>query len=118
MTERTTREVLEDHLRLRQQGDLATDLERNYAESVVLLCKSGVFRGRDAIRASAHDLRLQVPNAHYDYLTCEVEGAYGFLEWRAQAENRRAESGADSYVVLGGRIVMQTIHYALEDTRS
>lgn len=45
MPSRSTREVLEDHLRLRREGDLEEDLARNYAEDVVLLCKHGVFKG-------------------------------------------------------------------------
>jgi hypothetical protein len=32
-------EVFEDHLRFRSQGDLETDLERNYADDVVVLCE-------------------------------------------------------------------------------
>jgi hypothetical protein len=47
---RQTREVLEDHLRLRSVGDLETDLERNYADDVVVLCELGTLKGRAAIR--------------------------------------------------------------------
>ena len=43
-------EVFEDHLCLRSQGDLETDLERNYADDVVLLCELGALKGRAAIR--------------------------------------------------------------------
>jgi hypothetical protein len=33
--------------------------------------------------------------------------------WRAEAENRRLECGADSFVIRRGLIIMQTIFYQL-----
>jgi hypothetical protein len=60
---RSADEVFEDHLRLRSQGDLETDLERNYADDVVLLCELGALKGRAAIRKSARRLGLQLPDA-------------------------------------------------------
>jgi hypothetical protein len=110
---RATQEVFEDHLRRRATGDLAGDLEQNYARDVVLLCKDGVLKGLDAVRASAEQLGTQLPNARFEYITCLTHEEYGFLEWRATSDRARVDDGADSYVIRDGRIQVQTIHYTL-----
>jgi hypothetical protein len=111
MSERTTKDVLEDHLRRRAEGDLDGDLEHNYDPDIVLLCKYGVFEGCDAIRESAEKLGLQIPNARFENLSCQVHGEHGFLEWRADSDRDHIEDGANSYSIRDGRIRVQTIHY-------
>jgi len=114
MTERTTAEVLDDHLRLRSAGDLETDIERNYAPDVVQLCEGGVLHGLEGVRASAAELARQAPNAHFTYRSVQVEGEFGFLSWSAESDHARIPDGADSYVIRNGRIVMQSIFYRVE----
>jgi hypothetical protein len=111
MTQRTTEEVLRDHLRLRAAGDLEGDLERNYGDDIALLCKNGVFQGCDAIRASAEILGLQIPGANYEYRSVQTFEESAFLEWRAESDTVRIDDGADSYLIRDGRIRVQTIHY-------
>jgi hypothetical protein len=111
MAERTTTEVLEDHLRRRSAGDLDGALAHNYAPDIVLLCKEVVFHGTDAVRESAAILGLQMPHSSFDYVSCQTFGEYGYLEWRADSDRVRIDDGADSYVIRDGRIQMQTIHY-------
>jgi hypothetical protein len=106
-------EVLEDHVRLRSQGDLETDLERNYADDVVVLCELGALKGRAAIRKSARQLGLQLPDAEFQFPTKLVEGEHAFLVWKARSERFEVEDGADSFVTRDGRIVAQTIFYRL-----
>lgn len=67
LNRRSAREVLEDHLRLAQAGELEEDLRRNYAPDVVLLCRSGVMRGIAGARASREELRRELPEARFDY---------------------------------------------------
>jgi hypothetical protein len=110
---RQTREVLEDHLRLRSVGDLETDLERNYADDVVVLCELGALKGRAAIRKSARRLGLQLPDAEFQFPTRLIEGEHAFLVWKARSERFEVEDGVDSFVIRGGRIVAQTIFYRL-----
>lgn len=50
---RSTRDVFEDHLRLRVVGDLETDLARNYSEAVAMLTVNSNAEGHDALRMSA-----------------------------------------------------------------
>lgn len=116
---RSPAEVLDDHLRLRAQGDIDTDLRRNYAPDFVLLCNYGTFRGIDAIRYSAVRLKEQLPHARFEYVVREVDGDVGFLEWRATSDRYQVTDGADSYVFdRDGLIRAQTIHYTLSDPDS
>ena len=114
VSSRSAREVLDDHLRLRAEGDLAADLERNYAPHVVLLCEDGAFHGVAAVKHSADELGRQLPNARFTYPSVQVDGEFGFLRWAAESDRFRVPEGADSYVIRDGRIVMQSIYYRLE----
>lgn len=114
---RSTREVFEDHLRLRSQGRVEDDLARNYAENVTLLCEFGPMTGRRAVRKSARRLGLQLPEAEFEFPTKAVEGEYAFLVWTARSRDFEVEHGADSFVIRDGRIVMQTIFYRLSRGR-
>lgn len=110
---RSTSQVLDDHLRRRETGRLLDDLEQDYAEDVVLLCEHPPAIGRDAVRESAKRLHLQLPSGAFQYLHKHVEGEYAFLLWRGESEEHVIENGADSFVVRGGRIVMQSIYYTV-----
>lgn len=106
-------EVFEDHLRLRSRGDLETDLERNYADDIVVLCELGALKGRADIRKSARRLGLQLPDAEFQFPTKLVEGEHAFLVWKARSQRFEVDDGADSFVIRGGRILAQTIFYRL-----
>lgn len=113
-TERSAREVLEDHLRLADAWDFETDLARNFSEDIVLLTGYGVFRGVEGVREKARLLSEHLPGGRWTYRTILAEGQLGFLEWTAEAENgARVEDGADSYLIQGGRIRAMTIHYTV-----
>lgn len=112
---RTAREVFEDHLRLRVEGELEEDLRRNYSKDMVLLTSNSELVGHDAIRASAARLDEQLPDASFTFLSKRVHGPYAFLIWEVRSSHLDAMSGADSFVIENGKIVFQSIHYALAD---
>ncbi len=110
---RGTEEVFEDHLRLRLDGRLEDDLRHNYSEDVVLLTSNSNRRGHDALRISAKRLSEQLPGADYEFIAKQVNGPYALLVWSAKSDGCTVRVGADSFVIEGGKIVMQTIHYGL-----
>ena len=113
---RDTREVIEDHLALRIEGDLEADIERNYHPDVVLLQGTGILHGHDGVRDSAAQLDEYLgPDARFRIRTLYTSGRHGFIEWWGEADGRVVCDGADSFVVEEGRIVAQTIHYTVED---
>ncbi len=110
---RSTQAVFEDHLRRRETGRILEDLEADYAEDVVLLCEHPPAIGRDAVRASAERLHLQMPSGCFRYLHKHVHGDYAFLVWRGESDDIVLENGADSFVIRDGKIVMQSIYYTV-----
>ena len=60
MPNRSTQEVFEDLLTLAQQGDVETDLTRNFAQDCVLLTTYGVFKGHKGAREAANLLDRQI----------------------------------------------------------
>lgn len=116
MKNRSTREVLDDHLRLALEKDIETDLARNFSDDIVLLTGYGVFRGIDGVKEKARLLEEQLPGGRWNYENVMAEGELGFLEWTAEAENgARVHDGADSYLIRDGRIHAMTIHYTVSD---
>lgn len=113
---RTTREVLDDHLRLRAEKKLEEDIARNYSDDCVLLTSDGVFRGHDGVRQSADELKSYAPAAHYRYRVIHTAGEIGYLVWSADGKDSAIRDGADSYHIKDGKIVVQTIYYRAVET--
>lgn len=118
MADRPTREVLESHLRHRKDGDLEGDLDRNYANDVLLLSAEGVNHGHDGVRRLAGVLRSYVPDGSYTYHQVLAEGEVGMLSWTGRGEHAVIHDGADSFVIRDGLIRAQTIHYSTRPTDS
>jgi hypothetical protein len=101
---RTTKEVFLDHLELAQQGDIETDLRRNFANDCELLTTYGVFKGHEGARAAAKLLEKQIGRTTYEYKTKMWHNEIAFLEWSAQSERGQIDDGADSFLIREGRI--------------
>lgn len=122
LSERTAREVLDDHLNIANdwvggtfEEILAEDLRRNVAEDIVILINRGTFRGHEGVRELALMLADELPeHAAFDYTYVAAEGNIGFLEWTYQDSQVQVRDGADSYVIENGKIIGQTIHYTVE----
>src|SRR5205085_748403 len=67
--QRSTLEVLEDHLRHRERAEVEEDIARNFADDVVIWSSFGLFRGHEGVRRSAHALHEQLRCAHYQFPT-------------------------------------------------
>ena len=113
MATRSTAEVVDDHLALAQQGDVETDIARNFAPDCVLMTTYGVFRGHGGIRDAASLLQQQIGQTRYEYRARLCHRELGFLEWAASSDRARIDDGADSYWVHDGLIRAMTIHYTV-----
>jgi hypothetical protein len=112
---RTTAEVLRDHLELRAKAELERDIERNYHPKFVLLHVNGVEHGHAGMRRSGRRLQQQMPGIRFEVVSLQIDGEYAYLEWRARSDHHVVSDGADSFVVRDGKILMQTIHYTLQE---
>jgi hypothetical protein len=114
LEQRTTRHVLDDHLNLAKEWKFEEDLQRNFADDIVLLTGYGIYRGTDGVREKVRLLNEQLPHGRWRYTNIMAEGEMGFLEWTAEADNgAKVEDGADSYLIRNGRIHAMTIHYSV-----
>src|SRR5688500_7857378 len=113
--ERTTAEVLDDHLRLRLEGNLEADLQEICSPEVVMLCHQGVFHGHGGIRQCAAMLETRLRKAKFEYRKILVEKDFAFLGWSADSETAFVEDGVDSFVIRGGRIEMQSVCYKVQN---
>jgi hypothetical protein len=108
---RSAADVLQDHLRLREAGELEEDLRRNYATDVVLLSARGVLRGHEGVRTSAAFLYEAAAGHEYCYHMTVADDRMAMLEWSAVGHEMRIVNGVDSYLIEDGVIKAQTIHY-------
>jgi len=115
LSQRTTQEVIDDHLRLATENDVEADLERNVAEDIVVLSGRGMFHGHAGVHELARQLLDEVPSGEWVYGARRFAGRMAFLEWTVESGPFRIPDGADSYLVENGKIQAQTIHYTLTD---
>lgn len=111
---RPLKEVLDDHLRLRECGDLEQDIRRNYAPDVVLLTPIGAYHGHQGVRESAQQLyeAIKDPDSYeYDSIVCDERIA--LLEWSAKGEEMKISDGVDTFLIEDGKILAQTIRYTV-----
>ena len=108
---RSAQEVLDDHLYQRKTGTVEGDLDRNFAEDVVVMSGDGIFHGHDGVRSTASILHDALHGASFEYHTTLVEGELAFLQWSARSDDATVNDGADSFIIRDGKIVGQTIHF-------
>lgn len=110
---RSVTEVIYDHLSKRLTGDLEGDIETNFAEDVLLLSGFGTFRGHGGIVQSSALLEEAMAGGAFTYSRAVIEGEYGFLEWTGDNSSTVVTNGADSFHVVDGKIVFQSVHYTV-----
>lgn len=110
---RTTRDVLEDHIRRRAAGDLDGDLEVNYHPDVIILHPDGEARGHEGIRRLAQRFARYQNGGSFRCHRLLASGEIGVLEWSGvggRTDTLMLE-GMESFVVRGGLIAAQTLNY-------
>jgi hypothetical protein len=113
LRERTAKEVLSDHIKLRERGEFGDDLARNYAPDVVVLTSRESSHGRRAIRQAAALLGDTVAHVSFRFHSLVVGDRMGFAEWVAEGRDESIQDGVDSYLIEDGWIKAQTTRYTI-----
>ena len=108
LSARSTREVIEDHIQLQVTGQLDEDLHRNYDADAVLLTETGDFSGYAAWCRHVGSLYRPAEGAYYEIESLQVRDDYAFLIWKAGSSGYVVDGATDSFVVVNGKIRMQT----------
>src|SRR5690606_28238157 len=111
---RDARRVFENHQSRVKSGDLDGDFSENYAADAVLVTGTGVHRGREGIQEVLLRVERRLVGAAVENRACFVAGDLVFAEWEALTPEGERISAAETYVIRGGRIVAQTLHYESE----
>ncbi len=115
LSDRSAKEVFEDHLKLAKEGRLEEDLKRNVAEDIVLLTNYGTFKGHEGVIQAAELLSRQLPDGRYHYKLKLDHEKICFLQWTGDSEISFIPDGADSFLIENGKIKVQTIYYTVQD---
>src|SRR4051794_19334373 len=111
---RKTADVFEDHLELRLAGKVDDDIAKNYCDDVVMLSYSErSHRHAGARRCAVERARLR-RDGEFEIVVKQLHCDYAYLHWRAPSKEARVCHGADSFLVRDGKIVIQSVYYAVE----
>lgn len=108
-TSEQTEQVLEHHLHAFDSGDVDAILS-DYAPDAVLLTPEGPKQGHEQIRPVLEWLlnNVFVPDCHFQMIQQLVEGEIAYIVWAAESPEYRVPLASDTYLVRGGKIILQT----------
>ena len=106
-SDRSTQDVFDSHLTLRRQGKTEEDIERNYAEDIVVLSGSGINQGLEGIRTTATILEKYMPGGSWEYPVRLVDGDYAYFvhSYYADPDDEHAVVAETEYGVTFPAIV-------------
>ena len=116
LTKRTTREVLEHHLKYVQSCDLEETL-KDYTDETTLINMTGPKHGLAEIRAFFADSMKTClpPETTYTSDITYVDGEMAYTVWTAESPFYSVPYGTDSYIIRNGKIVQQTFAGILKE---
>ncbi|MBL8351610.1 MAG: nuclear transport factor 2 family protein [Burkholderiaceae bacterium] len=106
---RTTTQVIDNHLKCFNDGDLDGILA-DYAPGAVLFTPEATLRGHGAIR----DLFVAMlgefgqPGTRFELEKRAVDGDHGYILWKAETADQVYELGTDTFFIQDGRIAVQS----------
>jgi len=105
----STKDVVEHHLKCFGEGDLQGILS-DYAEGAVLFTPNGPLKGADARTAFYQQVFAEFgkPGTTFSMKLQSVEGEYAYFLWMAETADNVYELGTDTFVVSGGKIMLQS----------
>ena len=106
---RSTRSVIDNHLKCFGEGDLEGILS-DYAPQAVLFTPQAPLRGAAEIRPLFESLLAEFgrPGATFRLDHLSVDGEHGYILWSAETADNVYELATDTFVVRDGRITAQS----------
>lgn len=107
--ERTTMQIVRHHCEVLAKGDIAATVS-DYTEDAYIFTPAGIVRGHKEIAAFFIDSveNCLPPDTVQEFISQTYEGELGQIVWKAESRFVSIPFGTDTFVVRGGKIVMQT----------
>ena len=105
----STKDVIENHVRLSREGNIRSVLD-DFSPDAILLTPTGVLKGRGEIKELFQNLLAEFgKNGGSETVHTQVfEGNYAYLIWSGETADNYYEFATDTFLVLQGKIVMQS----------
>lgn len=106
---RSTKSVIDNHLKCFHQGDLEGILS-DYAHGAVLFTPQAPLKGVGEIRPLFESMLAEFgkPGATFSLEHLSVEGDSAYILWKAETADNVYELGTDTFVVRDGKIAVQS----------
>jgi ketosteroid isomerase-like protein len=106
---KTTKEVLDNHLKSFGKGDLHGILS-DYAPTAILFTPEGPLVGAEAIRPLFEGLLAEFakPGSSFKLTHESIKGDYAYILWTAETADNRYDLATDTFVIQNGKIVVQS----------
>jgi SnoaL-like domain len=116
---RSTRHVIDNHLKCFGEGDLDGILS-DYAPQAVLFTPQGLLKGTHEIRPLFVALLAEFgkPGTAFRLDHLSVDGEHGYILWSAETADNVYELVTDTFIVRDGRIAAQSFAAKITPKRS
>ena len=106
---RSTKEVLDHHVRCFGESDIAGILS-DYAPNAILFTPEGPLKGVAAIRPFFQAMCEEFgrPGTAFSMKHQSIDGNYAYVLWTAETADHVYELGTDTLFVMDGKIVAQS----------
>ena len=104
----STETIVEHHMQSGNNRNVE-EVMRDYADNAILISPDGVYKGKQAIRASYEQLVAQGSESVITADRKIFEGEVGYVAWSMNAGQGPAVHGSDTFIVKNGKIVVQTV---------
>ncbi|MGE5610026.1 MAG: nuclear transport factor 2 family protein [Bacillota bacterium] len=110
-----TEAVLNHHLEAFDSGNVETILS-DYAPDALLLTPTGTLHGHAQIRPVLQSLLKDIFQSATQFTMLQqiVEGELAYIVWSAESDRYRVPLATDTYLIRGGKIVIQTFTAQME----
>jgi len=107
--QRTPLQVISEHLAFIQDGHIDAAM-CDFARRAVVLLPDQVVEGRDAIRVGLEGFSALLGGAVPEVTSLTSSGPVVLLTFTAEGTPYSIPDGSDTYIVVGGQIIYQTVH--------
>ena len=108
-------ETLNHHLQSFGEGNI-DEIVADYTDDSVIIFESNLIKGLDNIRAFFSDFigNTLPPGSEFEMKHTQIVGYIAYIVWVASTDKLSFKLGTDTFVIIDGKILQQTIAALVE----